>query len=109
MSIELLSIISSFHASTNSLLCLLIVFWIDLLDKFDVFNELLINFLAGLNGEVADVGLDRLHVSLNEAVDLDELEECAHRDPTHIHQQDRTFFLNAYHLVKQTHLKKTVI
>ena len=50
-----------------------------------------------MNGEVADVGLDRLHVGLNEAVDLDELEESAHRDAAHIHQQDRTFFLNAYH------------
>ena len=109
MSIELLCIISIFHASTNALFCLFVVFWIDLLDELDVLDELLVNFLAGLNGEVGDVGFDRLHVGLNEAVDLDELEESAHRDAAHIHQQYWTFLLNAYHLVKQATLEEAMI
>ena len=68
-------VLAIFNDTANAISCLIIILWIDLLNILDIFNELLVLLLTSLDGKVLDVSLDRLRVSLHEAVNLDKGEE----------------------------------
>ena len=72
--------------ASNALSRLIVVLRVDALHIVDIFDELLVLFLACLDGEVCDVIADRLHVGLHKAIYLDEGEECVDGDAAHVQE-----------------------
>lgn len=91
---------STFDDAVDTVPRLVVILGVYLLHEFDVFDELLVGALARLDREVGRVRLNRLHVGLDESVDLYEGEKRAHGDPADVHKQGSTFFLDTDHLIE---------
>lgn len=88
--------------STDSLASFIIILRVDLLDVLNVFDELLVVILARLDREVGDVRFDRLHISLDKAVDLNKGKESAKGNTTHVHYKSTILLADPDDLLQET-------
>ena len=95
--------------STDALARLIIVLWVDLLDVLNVFDELLVVILARLDREVGDVRFDRLHVSLDKAVDLNKGKESAKGDTAHVHYKSTILLADPDDLLQEADLEQPLV
>lgn len=95
--------------STDALACFIIILRVDLLDVLNVFDELLVVILARLDREVGDVSFDRLHISLDKAVDLNKGKERAKGDTAHVHYKSTILLADSDDLLQEADFEQTLV